>query len=59
MTRYKGDLSYVVTRDWAVYNRGFVYDLSPWGDETPLDDPGQALGTDLETYKMVLSLIHI
>ncbi len=57
MTRYKGDLSYVVTRDWAVYNRGFVYDLSPWGDETPLDDPGQALGTDLETYKMMLEAV--
>lgn len=54
MTRYKGDISYVVTRDWAVYNRGFVYDLSPWGDEAPLDDPGQSLGLDLETYKLML-----
>jgi hypothetical protein len=57
MTRHKGDVGYVVTRDWAVYNRGFVYDLSPWGDETPLDDPGQALGTDLQTYKLMLEAV--
>ncbi len=55
LTRKKGDLSYVVTRDWAIQHRSFVYDLSPWGDETPLDDPNQPLGTDLETYKMMLA----
>ena len=54
LTRSKGDVGYVVTRDWAVKNRSFVFDLSPWGDEAPLDDPGQTLGTDLETYKMIL-----
>jgi len=54
MTRDKGDVSYVITRDWAVYNRAFVYDLSPWGDEAPLDDQGQVLGTDLQTYKLML-----
>ena len=57
MTRHRGDVGYIVTRDWAVYNRGFVYDLSPWGDETPLDDPGQALGTDLETYNIMLEAV--
>lgn len=57
MTRHNGDIGYIVTRDWAVYNRSFVYDLSPWGDEAPLDDPGQALGTDLETYKMMLEAV--
>lgn len=53
-TRDRGDVSYVVTRDWAIKNRSFVYDLSPWGDEVPLDDPGQILGTDLQTYKLML-----
>lgn len=57
MTRHKGDVGYVVTRDWAVYNRAFVYDLSPWGDEAPLDDPDQALGTDLQTYKLMLEAV--
>lgn len=53
-TREKGDVGYVVTRDWVVKNRSFVYDLSPWGDEVPKDDLDQKLGTDLETYKMIL-----
>jgi len=56
-TREKGDVGYVVNRDWAIKNRSFVYDLSPWGDETPKDDPDQKLGTDLETYKMILGEI--
>ena len=53
-TRSKGDAGYVVTRDWAIKNRSFVFDLSPWGDEIPKDDPLQKPGTDLETYKMIL-----
>ena len=52
--RAAGDVAYVVTRDWAVANRAFVYDLSPWGDEQPKDDPDQPLGTDLATYKLLL-----
>ncbi|MCX5771065.1 MAG: GxGYxYP family putative glycoside hydrolase [Candidatus Hydrogenedentes bacterium] len=53
-TRDSGGVGYVVTRDWAVTHRAFVFDLSPWGDEKPKDDPGQAVGTDLETYRMIL-----
>lgn len=55
--RARGDIGYVVTRDWAVHKGSFVFDLSPWGDEPPQDDPGQRLGTDLETYKMMLGEI--
>lgn len=58
MARAAGNVSYVVTRDWAVQNRAFVFDLSPWGDETPKDDPGQPLGTDLDTYRMILSQVQ-
>ena len=54
-TRARGDTGYVVTRDWAVCNRAFVLDLSPWGDEKPGDDPEQPLGTDLETYHLLLA----
>lgn len=50
-----GNVSYTVVRDWAVKNRAFVYDLSPWGDEKPGDDPNQPMGTDLATYKMILA----
>jgi hypothetical protein len=52
--RATGNLSYVVVRDWAVANRAFVFDLSPWGDELPPDDPDQPLGTDLATYTLLL-----
>ena len=54
-TRARGDISYVLTRDWAVKNRAFVFDLSPWGDEKPKDDPDQRPGLDLETYKLLLA----
>jgi len=54
-SRETGDIGYVVTRDWCICNRAFVYDLSPWGDEAPLDDPNQALGRDLATYKLILA----
>lgn len=57
-TRARGDIGYVLTRDWAVKNRSFVFDLSPWGDEKPGDDPKQRLGLDLETYKFILSEIQ-
>jgi len=54
-TRARGDIGYVVTRDWAVKNRAFVFDLSPWGDEVPGDEPGQRPGVDLETYRQILA----
>ncbi len=55
--RDAGDAKYVVTRDWAVFHRGFVFDLSPWGDETPADDRKQRLGLDRETYTMLLEAL--
>ncbi len=57
-TRDIGNDKYVVVRDWAIMNRSFVYDLSPWGDEAPYDDPNQRRGTDLATYKQMLSEIY-
>ncbi|MBE6660311.1 MAG: hypothetical protein E7605_02795 [Ruminococcaceae bacterium] len=52
-----GDDAYVSIRDWAVYNRAFVIDLSPWNDEAPLDDPNQKVGTDYETFTMILEYL--
>jgi hypothetical protein len=52
--RAAGNIRYAVTRDWAIKNRAFVFDLSPWGDEKPADDPNQPLGTDLQTYELIL-----
>lgn len=44
----------VVDHDFIIKNRGFVFDLSPWGDETPRDDKNQALGTDYRIFKDIL-----
>ena len=52
--RAQAGTAYVVTRDWSVMNRAFVYDLSPWADEVPADDESQKLGTDRATYAMML-----
>jgi len=40
--------------DWIVQGRGFLFDLSNWGDEAPQDDSGQPVGTDLETFRAIL-----
>lgn len=55
--RKPGEINCVVTRDWAVKNRAFVYDLSPWGDELPNDDLNQPLGTDLQTFMRMIKEI--
>ncbi len=52
-----GDDAYVAVRDWAVYNRAFVIDLSPWNDEAPYDDPNQKVGTDYATFTRVLEYL--
>lgn len=52
--RERGDIAYVVVRDWAVQRGSFVFDLSPWADEVPADDLEQPLGTDKETYELIL-----
>lgn len=51
--RASGNTSYTVVRDWGVYHRAFVYDLSPWGDEAPLDEPDQTPGLDKQTLLMI------
>lgn len=45
-------------RDLAVQKKGFVFDLSPWEDEAPKDDPTQKPGTDLQTYMMILEALQ-
>ena len=52
--REVGDATWAYPRDLAVGRRAFVFDVSPWGDEVPMDDPGQPAGADLETYRMIL-----
>lgn len=44
----------LLSRDYVVQNKGFVFDLSVWGDEKPIDDPNQTLGLDLSTLRSIL-----
>ena len=53
-TRYRAEKLtqggvYAIERDYVVQQRGFAFDLSPWADELPNDDPDQPLGTDAAT----------
>lgn len=41
--------------DFLVGKRAMIFDLSPWGDEKPADDPNQPLGADLQTFKLILN----
>ncbi|MBI1879189.1 MAG: hypothetical protein HYR94_13380 [Chloroflexi bacterium] len=45
---------YALERDYVVQQRGFAFDLSPWADETPNDDPTQPLGADAATLKTIV-----
>lgn len=45
--------------DYGVRNKGFCFELSPYDDEIPNDDPSQPMGTDLETYKKILNACNI
>jgi len=40
--------------DYFIARKGFFFDLSPWGDEAPNDDPHQPVGTDQKTLQVIL-----
>ena len=44
----------LMNHDYLVRVGGFIWDLSPWDDEAPQDDPTQPLGTDCNTLKSIL-----
>jgi len=48
------NLHALTNHDFFVAKRGFFFDLSNWGDEAPVDDPHQPLGTDLRTLQSLL-----
>lgn len=47
--------TYALERDTVVQQRGFAFDLSPWPDEPPTDDPAQPLGADAATLGQILT----
>jgi len=48
------DLHTISNHDYFIARRAFFFDLSPWGDEPPVDDPGQSPGLDRKTLLAVL-----
>ncbi len=48
----------LTNRDFVVANRGFFFDLSPWEDEAPNDDPTQPLGADFKTFNAVMKAAY-
>lgn len=49
----------LTNHDFFIARNAFFFDLGVWGDEKPVDDPGQQLGTDLDTLKaLLLSAYH-
>ncbi len=41
--------------DYFIARKGFFFDLSPWEDTRPVDDPEQPIGSDVRTLKAILS----
>ncbi|MEW5956575.1 MAG: GxGYxYP domain-containing protein [Chloroflexota bacterium] len=46
---------YAMERDYVVQQRGFAFDLSPWPNEPPTDDPSQPPGADAATLEAILA----
>ncbi len=50
----------LVNHDYFVSQRAFFFDLDPWNDEAPVDDPHQPPGTDAATMHALLdSAYHL
>lgn len=43
----------LANQDYYIAKKAFFFDLSPWADETPVDDPQQKLGTDRATLEAI------
>jgi hypothetical protein len=44
--------------DYFIARRAFFFDLSPWGDEVPNDDPHQPLGLDRKAFLEVMRALY-
>ena len=52
------DLHTLSNHDYFIAHRAFFFDLSPWADEAPNDDPTQPLGRDRETLLRILRTLY-
>jgi GxGYxYP putative glycoside hydrolase C-terminal domain/GxGYxYP_N 1st domain len=53
-TNASPDMHTLSNHDWFIARRGFFFDLSPWGDEPPVDDPMQPPGADKHCLLAIL-----
>ena len=44
----------LTNHDYFISNRAFFFDLGPWDDESPIDDPDQPEGTDARVLRAIL-----
>ncbi len=52
------DMHTLTDHDYFIGNRAFFFDLSPWADEAPNDDPNQSLGTDQRILLQILLTLY-
>ena len=52
--RVTADHTLLFNHDYYVSRRAFFFDLNPWNDEAPNDDPNQRVGTDAATLIAML-----
>lgn len=48
------DLHTLSNHDYFIARRAFFFDLSPWGDEPPVDEPQQTVGLDKQAMLQIL-----
>lgn len=52
------DLHTLGNHDFFIARRAFFFDLSPWGDEPPVDEPTQPVGLDRRTLLEILGALN-
>jgi hypothetical protein len=56
--RAQADMHTLSNHDWFIAHRAFFFDLAPWGDEAPMDDPGQPMGEDKRCLLEIMGSLY-
>jgi len=57
-TKAGPELHTLSNHDYFIARRAFFFDVSPWGDETPNDEPGQVIGTDRKLFLEIMAALY-
>lgn len=58
-TRKAGPTMHTLSNhDFFIARQAFFFDLSPWADEAPNDDPGQSVGLDRKAFLTILGGLY-